>query len=72
MKNRKEKIKTIREAAKPMPPLTDSQVDFIQKYRTPGGLLILRNPDEKELQMATELNESGIDAVIIRRKIFQL
>jgi hypothetical protein len=71
--NKKSKISEAKTLiAKTILPLTESELEFIRKYQKPGGLLILRNPDEQEIQMANELNEKGIDVVTIKRKIHEI
>jgi hypothetical protein len=71
--NKKSKISEAKNLlSKTIQPLTESELEFIRKYQKPGGLLILRNPDEQEIQMANELNEKGIDVVTIKRKIYEI
>jgi hypothetical protein len=58
--------------AKTILPLTESEIEFIQRYRTPGGMLILRNPDQQEMETAMELAAKGVDNItIIKRKIYE-
>jgi len=71
--NKKEKIETAKQMlSERLKPLTDAEIEFIKKFKTPGGLLLIRNPDEQEIQMANELNEKGIDVVTIKRKIYEI
>jgi hypothetical protein len=70
--NKKDKIMEAKQLlSEKIQPLTESEIDFIQRYRTPGGMLILRNPDQQEMETAMELAAKGVDIAIIKRRIYE-